>query len=478
MKARGLSHALGSAMGARVGMAVLNYALFWMLSRRLGTAALGGYSLLMNVFFLASTLPMLGVSIALIRRAATERDNVGAEMSNAIVFSAPVAIVITLAIGFAGSASYGPELRVPFWLLALSLLPSASALVSECTLLGLERMADIARVQFVESLLRTALAVGAVELGQGLTGVFAVFAVLRVGVVVAYRFHPLLPRFQWRQVTAALQARNWREVPVFLGIVLLAAVSSRIDIIALSRLAGLDVAGVYAAASRLYDASLMLPNIAALSVMPTLARLFVEDKTYFREVLVLAMRLSLGLGFAFAIVVAALSAPLIHLLYRPEMAEAAVVLRWLIFCAVLVTLDQILSSTMLAAKAQAHDLGSLSVAVGVLVAGLLALVPPLGAVGAAVAVVLATASRIAYRLAWIVRLLELPHLGRDLGRVLASAAAAIAALVAALPHGALVALVASLAAYLAALIVSGAFTPGEIAGARRRLAALAGRRAS
>jgi O-antigen/teichoic acid export membrane protein len=459
-------------------MAVLNYALFWMLSLRLGTAALGGYSLLMNVFFLASTLPMLGVSIALIRRAATERDQVGAEMSNAIVFSAPVAIVITLAIGFAGSASYGPELRMPFWLLALSLLPTASALVSECTLLGLERVADIARVQFVESLLRTVFAVGAVELGHGLAAVFAVFAVLRLGVAVAYRFHPLLPRFQWRQVTAALQARNWREVPVFLGIALLAAVSSRIDIIALSRLAGLEVAGLYAAASRLYDASLMLPNIAALSVMPTLARLFVEDKTYFREVLVLAMRLSLGLGFALAIGVAALSAPLIHLLYRPEMAEAAVVLRWLIFCAVLVTLDQILSSTMLAAKAQGHDLGSLSVAVAVLVAALLALVPPLGAVGAAMAVVLATASRVAYRLAWIVRLLELPHLGRDLGRVLASAVLAIAALAVALPHGAPVALVASLAAYLAGLIVSGAFKPGEIAGVRRRLAALVGRRAS
>jgi O-antigen/teichoic acid export membrane protein len=478
MKPGSLSHALGSAMGARVGMAVLNYGLFWMLSHRLGTAALGGYSLLMNVFYLASTLPMLGVSIALTRRAATERGNVGAEMSNAIVFSAPVAFLLLLAIGTAGTAGYGPELEAPFWLLALSVLPTASALVSESTLMGLERVADIARVQFVETLLRTAFALAAVAFGYGLTGVFAVFAALRFGVALAYRFHPLLPRFEWRQVTRALQARNWREVPVFLGIALLAAVSGRIDIIALSRLSGLQVAGVYAAASRLYDASLMLPNIAALSVMPTLARLFVEDKAYFREVLVLSMRLSLGVGFAIALGVAALAEPVIHLLYRPEMAAAAAVLRWLIFCAVLVTLDQILSSTMLAAKAQAHDLGSLTIAVVVLVAGLLVLVPILGAVGAAMAVVLATACRVAYRLAWIVRLLELPHLGRDLGRVLASTAIALAALAAALPHGAPAALAASLAAYLAGLLASGALRPGEIAGARRRLAALVGRRAS
>ena len=476
MKPGSLSHAIGSAMGARVGMAVLNYGLFWLLSHRLGTAALGGYSLLMNVFYLACTLPMLGVSIALIRRVATERANVGVEMSNAIVFSAPVAIVITLAIGGFGWADYGPELRAPFWLLALSLLPTASALVSECTLMGLERVADIARMQFVETLLRTLLALLAVELGHGLTGVFAVFALLRFGIAFAYRFHPLLPRFDLRQVSAALQARNWREVPMFLGIALLAAVSGRIDIIALSRLASLHVAGVYAAASRLYEASLMLPNIAALSVLPTLARLFTEDPTYFRKVLVRAMRLSLGAGFAVAIVVAALAGPLIHLLYRPEMAEAAAVLRWLIFGAVLVTLDQILSSTMLAAKAQAHDLGSLAIAVGVLVAALWALVPAAGAVGAAVAVVLSTISRVVYRLAWVVRRLELPHLARDLGLVLLAAAAAVAALVLALPHGAPAALGAALAAYLATLLVTGALRLADMVGAGRWLAALIGRR--
>lgn len=475
MKPGSLSHALGSAMGARVGMAVLNYALFWSLSHQLGTAALGGYSLLMNVFYLSATLPMLGVSIALTRRAATERGSIAGETSNALVFSAPVAIVITLLIGAIGSASYGPELRTPFWLLALSLLPTASALVSESTLLGLERVADIARVQFAETILRTGFALVAVALGYGLAGVFVVFAALRFAVAFAYRFHPLLPRFEWRQVNAATQARNWREVPVFLGIAVLAAVSARIDVIALSRLSGLHVAGVYAAASRLYDASLMLPNIAALSVMPTLARLFVEDRAYFREVLVLAMRLSLGIGVAIALVVAALSAPVIHLLYRPEMGGAAPVLRWLIFCAVLVTLDQILSSTMLAARAQAHDLGSLTFAVVALIAAMVALLPAYGATGAAMAVTLATCCRVAYRMVWVVRLLHLAHLARDLARVLVAAAVGIAALVVALPAGALPAVGGSLAAYAVALVASGALKPSAIAGARRRLVALFGK---
>ena len=475
MKPGSLSHALGSAMGARIGMAVLNYGLFWMLSHRLGTSALGGYSLLMNVFYMSALMPLLGLSTALTRRAATEREHVGREMSNALVFAAPVAVVITLLIGTVGPASYGAELRTPFLLLALSLLPTAWSLVSESTLLGLERVADIARVQFAETVLRTGFALLAVSLGYGLAGVFAVFLALRCAVAIAYRFHPLLPRFDRREVSRALQRRNWHEVPVFLGIGMLAAVSGRIDIIALSRMAGLHEAGVYAAASRLYDASLMLPTIAALSVMPTLARLFASDRAYFRGVLVLAMRLSLGAGFVVALAVAALAQPIIQLLYRPEMAPAAPVLRWLIFCAVLVTLDQILSSTMMAAKAQAHDLGALTLSVALLVVGMILLVPRFGATGAAMAVTLAICGRVVYRVRWVVRLLGLEHLLRDLSRVLLAAAIGIAVLVATLPVGAVAAFAGSLAAYLLVLVLSGALQASAIAGVRQRLVALFGK---
>jgi O-antigen/teichoic acid export membrane protein len=475
MKPGTLSHALGSAMGARVGMAVLNYGLFWALSHRLATATLGGFSLLMNVFFMAALLPLLGLSTPLTRRAATERGRLGVEMNNALLFAAPVAAALALAIAGVGRFAYGPELRLPFLLLALSMLPTAFVLVSEATLLGLERMADIARFQFTESLARTTLAVAAVSLGYGLVGVFSVFFALRCAMAVAYRFHPMLPPLRRRDLSLAVQRRSWGEVPVFLGIGLLAAVTGRIDMIVLSRMAGLDQVGVYAAAARLYEASLMLPTIAALSMLPTLARLFASDRAYFRDVLVIAMRLSLGAGFVVALAVSALAQPIIDLLYKPQVAAAAPVLRWLIFGAVLMTLDQILSSTMMAAKAQAHDLRSLAIALAALAIGLAALVPRLQATGAAIAVTLAICCRVGYRVRWVVRLLELEHLLRELWRVILAVAAGIAALALSLPLGAPAALAASLGAYLFVLVASGAIRPAAIADARRRAAALFGR---
>ena len=466
MKPGSLSHALGSAMGARVGMAVLNYALFWILSHWLPTSTLGGYSLLMNVFYMSALMPLLGLSTALTRRAATERENVGVELSNAMVFAAPVSVLLCGVVACVGLFAYGPELRMPFLLLALAMLPTGAVLVSESTLMGLERVADIARFQFAEAASRTAFCVLAVWLGYGLTGVFSVFLVLRVGMVVAYRLHPMLPRFDGRLVSGIVQRRSWNEVPVFLGICLLASVAGRVDIIVLSRMSGLREVGIYAAAARLYEASLMLPTIAALSIMPTLARLFASDREYFRKVLVLAMRLSLGAGFVVALGVAALADPIIHLLYRPQVSDAASVLRWLIFGAVLMTLDQILSSTMMAARAQAHDLRALVVGLVTLVAGLVLLVPRCGATGAAMAVALTICMRVLYRVRWVVKLLELHHVVGDLGRVVLAVTLGIAALVFALPYGAPAAFGASLALYVGVLFATGAVRPAMLAGAR------------
>ena len=475
MKPGTLGHAMGSAMGARLGMAVLNYGLFWLLSHRLGTAALGGFSLLMNVFYLSAMLPLLGLSGPLTRRAATEREHLADELANALAFAAPVAVVLVALIGGVGHAVYGDALATPFWLLALAMLPTAWTLVAESTLLGLERMADISRVQFVEALLRTVGAALAVQRGLGLTGVFAVFLALRVATAVAYQFHPLLPRFSPARVRAALQRRNWHEVPVFLGIVLLAALTSRLDMILLSRLDGLHEVGVYAAAARLYEASLMLPTIAALAMMPTLARLFASERERFSGMLVLALRLNLGAGFALAFAVAALAAPIIALLYKPEMAAAAPVLRWLIFGAVLMTLDQILSSTMMAAKAQSHDLRALGIALAALVAGLALFVPPLHATGAAMAVTTALVFRVGYRLRWVVRLLALDGLGRELARVCAAAAVGAGALVAALAVGPWAALAASLGAYALALAAFGVVKARMVHEARGRVRSLFGR---
>jgi O-antigen/teichoic acid export membrane protein len=417
-------------------------------------------------------LPLLGLSMPLTRRMATDAASRQQELSNAFAFALPVTVLMALGLGVVGRLSYPDWLHLPFWLLAGAILLSSWIHVAEVSLLGMERAADVAKVEFTEAALRCALALLAVWWGWGLVGVFSAFLLGRVLTAVRLFAMPGLPRPVWALVTKALLRRNLHELPVYFGIAVLAAIGSRLDLIVLSRLGGLLEVGHYAAAARLYEASLMLPTVAATVMMPTLARLFVERRSQFSGLLRVTLRASLCVGMAVALGVAALAGPIIELLYAPEFAAATPVLRWLIVAAVWVMADQVLSSTMIAAQAQRQDLQTVALALVVLSLGLWWAVPQWGPVGAAAAVTVAQVVRVLWRVRWASRLLEQPALWTDLGRVVAASAAGLGALVAGLERGPWVALAGAwlafaLAARLLGLI--GAHPVDDLRQGRARL---------
>lgn len=470
---RSLLSAFGSAMGSRLGTAALNYGLFWALSRLVDTPTLGGFSLLMNIFLLVQLLPLLGLTVPLMRRVATSSTDLREELSNAFAFALPVALVLTLLVGGWGQAFHRETLSLAFWLVALSLLPTAWTIVAEAALLGQERVADVARINFVEALLRTVLAAAAVWLGHGLVGVFLVFLALRFLAALIYASHPLLPlptlaAWKWQ-----LQRRNWTEVPVFLSIAIVAALVSRLDLITLSHLRGLHDTAVYAAASRLYDAAQMLPTVMALVVLPTLARQFASAREQFRVSLGLSVRLGLLFGLGLALLASALARPLIDLLYLPDMAGATQVLRWLIFAAVIMSVDVLLSSTMLAANAQQHDLRSLAFGLFALALALCILVPRLGPTGAAIAVVLGLGTRMLTRLHWAVREFDMPSPWLHLARLAAACLVGLGVMsITPRQLGVPAAAAASLGSYALALIAFGALGRHPLRGLRADIALL------
>lgn len=446
---------LGASMGSRVATAALNYGLFWALSRTMSTELVGGFSLLMNVVLMVQLLQLLGLTVPLMRRVATDAGSLAVEVTNAFAFAVPVSLALALAVGASGHLSHGPALLTAFWLVAASLLPTAWTIVAETALVGRERMVDVARVNFMEALLRTALTVVVVKLGYGLSGAFLVFLGLRVAAALVYAAHPMIPLPRLRLWQWALQKRNWQEVPVFLSIALVAALVSRLDVITLSYLRDLHDVATYAAASRLYDAAQMLPTVMALIVLPTLSRQFVSAHDQFRITVGLAVRITLMVGLALAIVAAALAQPVIDFLYRPDMADAGPVLRWLIFSAVLMFVDVILSSTMLAAKAQKDDLHALGIGLLTLALALAVLIPRFGPTGAAAAVTLGLCARLLMRLLWAVRSLGLPPPWLTLLRLSIACGAGLTVLHYASRFGALAGAGAGLLAYMGAVVLSG-----------------------
>jgi|GEM_PF-1063118 len=461
-----------SAMGSRLATAALSYGLFWALSRMMGASQLGGFSLLMNIFLMAQLLPLLGLSIPLMRRIATKTEDTAVEVTNAFVFALPVSVVLALCIGAWGQVSNQRELAPLFWLVGASLLPTAWTVVAEVALLGQDRLTDVARINFFEALLRTLLSVTSVHMGLGLEGVFVIFLGLRCVAVLLYLRHPSIPLPRPGHWRWSLQKRNWREVPVFFGIALVAALVSRLDVLTLSHLRGLDEVAVYAAASRLYDAAQMLPTVTALLILPALSRQFIVSRDHLSVTLLMAVRLSLTFGLGLALFASAFAQPVIDLLYRADMAGAAGALRWLIFAAVIMVADVILSSTMLAAKAQTQDLRSLSLGLFALVLALAALVPRFGSNGTSAAVMLGLAVRVAVRLRWAVRDLDMPSPWLHLARLAAACAAGLCVLAVMRPHGAVATASCALLAYAVVVVLSGGLGKEPLKGLRADIALL------
>jgi O-antigen/teichoic acid export membrane protein len=475
-KGNALARAFKSAMGARLAIALINYGLFWALTRLVDRPVLGGFSLLMNVFFLLQLLPLLGLAVPVMRRAATHPEALADEISNAFYFALPVALVLALGVGLWGEWSHASDLAPSFWLIGLSLVPTAWTIVAEAVLVGQEKFGDITRIVFVECLLRSVLALAAIRLGWGLSGVFVAMLLMRFVAAALYARHPGLSLPRWHRVTRPLQRRNWRDVPVFLGIAIVTALVTRLDMIVLSSLRDLQEVAVYAAASRLYEASLMVPTVMALVLMPVLARHFKMSRERFGPTLDVVVRISLVAGLALALPASALSGWVIGLLYPPEMAGAAPVLGWLAFASALMITDVVLSSTMLAANAQKMDLRCLAVGLAGLVLGLCVGIPLWGATGAALAVVGGLLARTVWRLRWGRREFALAPVGLLLARLALAVGCGIAALRwAAAAQGAVAAAAASFVAFGAAVVLLGVWGRHPIARVRADLALLADR---
>ena len=220
--------------------------------------------------------------------------------------------------------------------------------------------------------------------------------------------------------------------------------------ILVSGLLSLRDAGLYAAASRLSDAALMVPTMAAVVIFPPQSRLFASDEAGFVRLLERAVRWCLVAGFAAALLVVALAPAVVRVVYAANLAPAALLLRILILGAALMVTDQLLSTTMMASQSQRADLRAMSVGLAALVTLLFLCTHAFGLPGAAMAAPAALLLRVGYRLFWAQRRFGLGLLD-PAGRILLAAVVAVGAFYAALAHGAGAALMASFAAYAAVL---------------------------
>jgi O-antigen/teichoic acid export membrane protein len=461
-----------SAAFMRLVSAGLSFVFFVLLARARGDVVLGEFSTVLAFFIFFQSLPLLGLHIALVRDVSADHGSLPRLGANAAVLGLAASIPCALAIGLAGTAFYPPATHAAFWLTALSIVPSALIVVSESLLTAQERVDVVAALSVGENLARLLLWMAVLWAGLSTTAFFAALLAGRIGAVAAhYRWGRLRPLADRRLLDTGVLRHLLALCPTFLAILLLAAGVNRLDFLMLSKLGTLKDVGLYAAAYKVYEMALMVPQLLSVALYPALSRAIQRSPEASGDLVRKVFRIYTLLGIPCAVLLLYASRTLVATIYGHGFDPAHVALKWLIVAPLLAALDQVLTTVLFANHRQGLDLKVLIVSCSTYAVLLSVLIPLYGFEGAAVATLMVAGLQVGFRY-WLVRTrLGMRGLLSTLVRPVAAAGvmAGVCYVASALPLAAVI--VVGLAAYAVALPALGAFSMSELRGLKSALGA-------
>jgi O-antigen/teichoic acid export membrane protein len=309
---------------------LISLAFYVILGRALGPEGFGLFTFGVSLALLVITPAGFGIDTIVAREIARDRQAMHELVWNALAMKAvfgALAVALTVAIAVLGD--HGASAPLVVAILAVSAFIELMAKTLYSVFLGLEDMRPPSAALLIQ---RVASALGGIAAVLAGAGVVAVAALYAAGVALA---------FIWtaRRVTARARPRFSIAVPsartLFLeslpsGInVMLSTVLFRIDTLILAMVKGTVAVGLYGAAYRLFESTLVLSYAVAVAMLPTLSRLSRSSapplaEAYGAGAKVIATTL-MPIGCTFAL----FAEPLIHTLYGAEYAPATTALRLL-----------------------------------------------------------------------------------------------------------------------------------------------------
>jgi len=464
----------------RVVVPALSLPVVLLLSRRLGSEALGRYTLAYTWLYFFNTVAPLGLYSVVTRDGARDRRRLGPLLGNASTLGAIAAALSTVAMAAcAFRFGYDDATARAIAVLAIALVPWTVGSLLEGGFVATERMDHLAWTALAESVLKVGLGVSALAAGLGVEAVLASAVVARVvAVLVALG----LLRASGVRVAPSLdgdvQRSLLRVAPTFLLVGIFATLYWRIDVFMLSKMRPVEDVGYYGAAWRLLELAMVVPQSLCLSIYPQLVAALREDRDRVARLGALASRWLLAVALPAAVVCTVLARPILRLFYGSGFDPAVpslVVLMWTLVPYGIVRYHAYL---LVGADHQRVDLWMNVAMTAVNVLLNLVLIPTMGPVGAAVATLVSVLVYAAAQVAFLAARLPgtAAPLGLALWPVLASLAAGALAWVL---RDAPVLLPATLAAvvYAGVLLASGFLGAEELESlGLGRLATLVGRR--
>ncbi|HXX64022.1 MAG TPA: oligosaccharide flippase family protein [Bacteroidota bacterium] len=351
--AKSVSRTIGVLSFTKVLTWIASSALMFFLPRYLGPAEYGKLYLGMSVVAMLGIIVDFGREYSVSKQISRDRDHAAQIVVN--TSSARLLIGVLAYVGmlvFADIAKYPDDVKLIFRILGIMLLWRGLNSVLWSYFQGVEQMKWPSYGSIIESFLLAALSIPFLLMGaKAATLASIVLFCGAVNVVVcsgfAWRLIHYIPRVDWHAALRSLK----QGIPYFLNS-LFGVIYYRVATVMLSLMATETVVGWYGASYRFFDIIMFIPSIFSISIYPVLARSF-EDKEGLARMTRKSLDFILLLGIPIAIGTIAYSPVIIRLIFGLKgYQESITVLRVLGAGILLVYIDMMLGTTLLASDRQ------------------------------------------------------------------------------------------------------------------------------
>jgi O-antigen/teichoic acid export membrane protein len=439
---------------ARVLAPVLSFVLLVAVARTLNVVGVGHYRVAIIMALVFQAAASAGLATLLTREGSKNAHQLGPYFSTGSATVVAFSAVLGAAMALMGRAlGYPRELVSLIDILAVSLVPAGVVAVSESLFIAAQRAEYVALVSALENTVKLAASLAALKLGAGLPGVGAVIVATRVGAMLAHitlimralGVRPSLP-------DSRLAVSFLGPLLPFTGMQLLVTLYFQLDVVLLSKLASAREVGLYAAASGIYQFLLVLPSSCLAAIFPVLSRLAANGEglaSTCRQ----ANRYLLLLLVPVCGVVGINSAFFVRLLFGAAFQQATPALAIIVWAGIVFASNGVLGYALQSADQEKAAFWVVVLGVALSAALNLALIPVMGARGAAAAAVLSATGGLVANWAFVRRRLFEPRLLSSSWPVLVSGAAAVACGAATLRFGTATSAAAGLAAYAVCIVL-------------------------
>lgn len=461
--ARRVALGAGTQIGARVVLMALGLVNFALIARHLGVETFGGYALVVAIVPLLATLVDFGIGTMAVREIARRPEDAARITSTTLTIIGGFAVAgAVLVLAVLPVAPYGADTRGAIAIAMLGLVALLLGSVPGVVFQSAMRLELQAVVDLVSGVANLALVVLVISLGGGLHAIVGAWVGSAIiAAVVGYALALRLMRFRPRLDRPLARLLLRRALPIGLAFVA-SAIHFRVDTVLLAVLQPIEDVGVYGAAFRFLEHSLLAPLLFMNALFPVLAGYLVRADPRLEGIVQRAFTLLLLLAVPAAVGTILLAEPLIALLAGGGYEDAATPLRILAVAVLFSFVNPLFTNILVASDLLSRMLLATLVAVVVNIALNLVLIPMYTYNGAAAATVVSEAVGVTLVAVYAIRHTRVRLDWGMAGRVCLAAAGmgAVVALLSGLPLA--VPVVAGVVVYGALVLALRVVVPHEV----------------